>query len=126
MNSENIGTSLDSLADSFIDALTSGTKDYGDVLEDVIKTSLLNGFKSQLIEKSLQPFYNAFAEFSKDGLTQAEIEKLRAMKDQIIVDGEKQLKALEIATGADERILQSNSNPYATEFFIKHNLISCR
>lgn len=99
LNSENIGTSLDSIADSFVSALTDGTKDFGKTFEDIIKTSILNGFKGQLIEKQLQPFYDAYAEYSKDGLTKDEITKLQAMRDQILIDGEKELKNLEQITG---------------------------
>jgi hypothetical protein len=101
LNAESIGTSLDSIADSFVDALTDGTKDFGKTFEDIIKTSILNGFKGRLIEKSLQPFYDQYAEFAEGGLTKDEVEQLRLLKDQIIADGEKELANLEAITGVD-------------------------
>ena len=103
LRAENIGTSLDSIADSFVDALTDGTKDFGKTFEDIIKTSILNGFKSRLIEKSLQPFYELYGELADGGLTKEEIETLTKMKDQIIADGEKELENLEQITGVDLR-----------------------
>lgn len=99
LNAERIGTSLDSIADAFIEGLTDGTKDFGKTFEDIIKTSIMNGFKGQLIEKQLQPFYDAYAEFAKDGLNENEIRKLQAMRDQILIDGKKELENLEKVTG---------------------------
>ena len=103
LTAENIGTSLDSIADSFVDALTDGTKDFGKTFEDIIKTSILNGFKSRLIEKSLQPFYELYGELADGGLTKEEIETLTKLKDQIIADGTKELENLEQITGVDLR-----------------------
>jgi hypothetical protein len=103
LTAENIGTSLDSIADSFVDALTDGTKDFGKTFEDIIKTSILNGFKGRLIEKSLQPFYDQYAEFAEGGLTKEEIETLTKLKDQIIADGTRELENLEQITGVDLR-----------------------
>lgn len=99
LNAERIGASLDSIADAFIEGLTDGTKDFGKTFEDIIKTSIMNGFKGQLIEKQLQPFYDAYAEFAKDGLTKDEIQKLQAMRNQVLIDGKKELENLEEVTG---------------------------
>lgn len=101
LRAEKIGSSLDSIADSFVDALTDGTKDFGKTFEDIIKTSILNGFKGRLIEKQLQPFYEMYGELAEGGLTEAEIETLRAMKDQILIDGQKELENLEKITGVN-------------------------
>jgi hypothetical protein len=98
---ESVGTSLDSLADSFITGLTDQTQDFGKNFEEIIQRSILNGFKSKLIEKELQAYYDLFAKLSEDGLTEAEINILRDEKNRIVTQAKADIDALEKATGID-------------------------
>jgi hypothetical protein len=100
LKSETIGSSLDSIADSFIKNLTDGTQDFGKTFEDVIRTSILNGFKGQIIKEQLQGFYDDFAVATKDGsLTPDEIEALRKSYLAASEKAKKDFEDLEKATG---------------------------
>lgn len=92
LNAEKVGSSLDSIADGFISALTDGTQDFGKSFEDVIQKSIINGFKGEIIRKQLQAFYTQFAELAEGGLTKDEIDKL---KTSYLAAGEKAKKELE-------------------------------
>ena len=110
LNAETIGSSLDNIADDFISALTDGTQDFGKSFEDTIRTSILNGFKGELIRKQLQAFYDQYAEATKDGeLTKTEIEALRKTYLAASEKAKKDLEALATATGID-LINGENSN----------------
>lgn len=100
LKAETIGTSLDSIADDFIGALTDGTHDFGKSFEDTIRTSILNGFKGELIRKQLQAFYDQYAEATSDGnLTAQEIEALRKTYTDAAEKSRKELEDLEKLTG---------------------------
>ncbi|TDQ12160.1 tape measure protein [Pedobacter metabolipauper] len=101
LNAENVGSSLDTIADQFIATLTDGTQDFGKSFEDTIRKSILNGFKGELIKTQLQKFYDEFANLSQGGLTEDEIAKLR---DSYLTAAEKAKKDIENlgkATGID-------------------------
>lgn len=102
LKAETIGSSLDSIADSFIGALTDGTQDFGKTFEDTIRTSILNGFKGQIIKEQLQGFYDDFAKATADNnLTEAEIAALRKTYIEASEKSKKDLEDLEKATGID-------------------------
>jgi tape measure domain-containing protein len=100
LKAETIGSSLDSIADDFIGALTDGTQDFGKTFEDVIRTSILNGFKGRLIQQQLQGFYDDFAKATAEGgLSGDEIEALRKTYLTASEKAKKDFADLEKATG---------------------------
>lgn len=97
---ENIGSSLDSIADDFVSKLTDGTQDFGKSFEDIIRKSILNGFKGKLIQQQLQGFYDQFAAATADSsLSPEEIEKLRSVYLAAAEKAKKDLADLAAATG---------------------------
>jgi hypothetical protein len=120
MNSEHIGSSLDSIADDFISTLTDGTQDFGKSLESIIRKSILNGFKGKLIQQQLQGFYTQFAAAAADGTTTPEeIEKLRATYLAAAEKAKKDLADLAAATGVDLNDPDPDSSTSALQKNIK-------
>jgi TP901 family phage tail tape measure protein len=101
LKAENVGSSLDEIADSLISTLTDGTRDFGKSFEEIIRKSIINGFKQKLIEEQLQPFYNSFAELSKGGLTEDEIKTLQASYMGAADKAKQMAEDLKKATGID-------------------------
>lgn len=101
LRAENVGSTLDQIADDFISTLTDGTRDFGKSFEETIQKSILNGFKGELIRTQLQAFYTQFAELSQGGLTNSEIEELRKTYLAASEKAKKDLEALSKATGID-------------------------
>lgn len=101
LRAENVGSSLDNIADDFISTLTDGTQDFGKTFEETIRKSIINGFKQKLIEEQLQPFYKTFADLSKDGLTKDEIETLRLAYVKASEKANQAADDLEKITGVD-------------------------
>lgn len=100
LDAENVGSSLSQIADDFIKTLTDGTQDFGKSFEDTIRTSILNGFKGQLIQQQLQAFYTQFADLSKDGgLSEADIAALRSAYSKAAEKAKQDILDLEKATG---------------------------
>jgi hypothetical protein len=100
LKADTIGSSLDSIADDFIGALTDGTQDFGKTFENTIRTSILNGFKGRIIEQQLQGFYDQFAQATSDGgLSKDEIEALRKAYLTASDKAKKDIEDLEKATG---------------------------
>lgn len=101
LDANNIGVSLDQLANDFISSLTDGTQDFGKTFEDTIRTSLINGFKGRLIEQQLQKFYTMFADLAsdKEGLSKDDISKLREFYLAASEKAKQDIKDLEAATG---------------------------
>ncbi len=100
LNSENVGSSLSQIADDFITTLTDGTQDFGKSFEDTIRTSILNGFKGELIQQQLQAFYTQFADLSKDGgLSADDIAALRTAYTKAAEKAKQDIEDLEAATG---------------------------
>ncbi|WP_448104742.1 tape measure protein [Pedobacter panaciterrae] len=111
LNAENVGQSLESLADNFISTLTDGVGDFGKSFEDTIRKSILNGFKSKFIQDQLQAFYQQFADLSEGGLTKEEIAALKLEYDKAQAAGEQKLKDLEAISGV--KLTDSGSDPSA-------------
>jgi tape measure domain-containing protein len=101
LRAENVGTTLDQVAEDFISTLTDGTQDFGKTFEATMQKSILNGFKGELIRKQLQAFYTQFATLSEGGLTSDEIETLRKSYLAASEKAKKDLEDLSKATGID-------------------------
>jgi len=108
LNAEKVGSTLDSIADGFVNTLTDGIQDIGKSFEDIIRTSLINGFKGQLIQNQLQAFYKQFAQLADGGLTETEISTLRDTYTKAADKAKKDLEDLQKATGID--LTNKNSN----------------
>ena len=119
LRAENVGTTLESIADEFISTLTDGTQDFGKTFESTIQKSILNGFKGEIIRKQLQAFYTQFAELSEGGLTSNEIETLRKSYLTASEKAKKDLENLSKATGID---LTSNGKDNSSVGVIQKNV----
>jgi tape measure domain-containing protein len=119
LRAENVGTTLESIADEFISTLTDGTQDFGKTFESTIQKSILNGFKGEIIRKQLQALYSQFAELSEGGLTSKEIETLRKSYLSASEKAKKDLEDLSKATGID---LTSNGNDGGSVGVIQKNV----
>lgn len=118
LNAETIGSSLDVIADDFVKNLTDGTEDFGKTFEDIIRNSIVNGFKGKLIQQQLQGFYTQFAEATSDGnLTSDEISKLREAYLAASEKAKADFDALSKATGID--LTGSDANESALSKSIK-------
>lgn len=122
LNAELTGTTLDRIADDFISTLTDGTQDFGKTFEDTIQKSIINGFKGELIKNQLQAFYNQFADLSKGGLTEQEIEVLRKSYIDASEKAKADLQALSKATGIDLTASSTTANTNSLKGSIKASL----
>lgn len=108
------GTTSDSILDGIIDGFKNGMRsaaDFADNFQDLMRNAILNALKYQTLEKPLQEFYQKFASFSEDGLSQVDISQLQAYYNQIIMDAQKQFDNLQNITGIDlSGIAGSSSN----------------
>lgn len=69
------GTTIDSVADSIIDGFRKGydsAEDFADNFEELMKTAIINSFRTQLMEGALTDWYKGFAEAGQNGYTEAE------------------------------------------------------
>ena len=89
-------TSFDSLKSSFISSLMDMDKSASDFADDFSKMmmeAVLNARISDLLDEQIQEFYDKWAELSKDAsgtgydLTQAELDELSQMWDDIVAQG---------------------------------------
>ncbi len=99
LKAEAVGSSLDSIADKFINDLLDSSVTAGKSITEIIQKSVLNGFKGELIRTQLQAFYDRFAELSKDGLTNDELAELTKTYTDAFENARKKLADLEKATG---------------------------
>lgn len=70
------GISFDGFVDEFVEALKSGERsaaDFADNIEDMLRNAIIQGFKTQVIMKRLEPLYDELAKMAEDGLTESEI-----------------------------------------------------
>jgi len=98
LRAELTGTSIESIADEIVDMFSKGTiaaEDFANSFESIMRKSLLNTFKQDLLQKELQKFYKDFAEASEGGLSKNEVNKLREEYQQIIENAQKQFEELE-------------------------------
>ena len=91
------GISFDGFVDEFVGALRSGERsaaDFADNVEDMLRTAIIQGFKTQYLVEALKPWYDQFAQFAEDGLSEKEIEELRERFQQIFADAGEAFDAL--------------------------------
>lgn len=85
------GTSFSGLVDDMLNALVEGKRNFSDFandIEDMLRTAIIQGFKTRYLMDALEPWYEMFGEFSADqeGLTPDELNELRASLQQIMGD----------------------------------------
>lgn len=91
------GMSFDTFTNEFLEALQSGERsaqDFADNVEDMLRTAIIQGFKTQYLVDALKPWYDQFAQFAEDGLSEKEIEELRERFQQIFADAGEAFDAL--------------------------------
>jgi hypothetical protein len=106
IKAETIGSTFDEIADSIVSLFENGTtatEDFANNFEKIMQKSIINTFKRQFLEKQLQGFYDQFEKYTNKesgyALTDAEIEDLRNIYNNIITNAKEQFDALEKATG---------------------------
>lgn len=98
------GIGFDSLVDGIVEGFKSGKRsmsDFADDFEDMMKNAVLQSLKMTALEEPLRKWYEDFAAAAGDnnGLTQQEIEELKASYTRIIENAGRQADELERITG---------------------------
>lgn len=98
------GIGFDSLVDGIVEGFKSGKRsmsDFADDFEDMMKNAVLKSLKMTALEEPLRKWYEDFAAAAgdDDGLTQQEIEELKASYARIIENAGRQADELERITG---------------------------
>lgn len=98
------GIGFDSLVDGIVEGFKSGKRsmsDFADDFEDMMKNAVLQSLKMTALEEPLRKWYEDFAAAAgdDDGLTQQEIEELKASYARIIENAGRQANELERITG---------------------------
>lgn len=112
LREELTGISFKSLTDGIVSMFEQGktsVEDFTDFFEKQMQQAILKGFSRDAIEKQMQPWYELFAQYSEDGLTQNEITKLRDQYLSIMDGANKQWEDLMKVTGVD--FGSNNSSP---------------
>lgn len=81
------GTTSNAIADSIMSGFEEGkfaAKDFAGNFEELMRKAMLQAIKIKYLEKPLEEWYNTFAAYSEDGLTDEEIEELRAAYNRIV------------------------------------------
>ena len=96
------GIGYDSLVDSIVDGFREGKRsaeDFAGDFEEMMQDAVLQSLKMQALEAPLRRWYENFATVAEDGLSQEEIESLRAGFGNVITGASNMLKQLEAITG---------------------------
>lgn len=81
------GTTSANIIDSIISGFEEGklaAEDFADTFEELMKKAMLQAIKMKYLEGPLEQWYNTFAAYNEDGLTQEEIAALRDAYNTII------------------------------------------
>ncbi|HPE74691.1 MAG TPA: phage tail tape measure protein [Draconibacterium sp.] len=108
------GTSRDSIADGIIEGFKKGydsAADFADNFEELMKTAVINAFRTQLIEGDLTEWYKGFAEDGMDGYTKGEIDFWKKKWDEIIETNKIRWDNIEKVTGVNP----NNTDPTSTQ-----------
>lgn len=96
------GIGYDSLVDSIVDGFREGKRsaeDFAGDFEEMMQDAVLQSLKMQALEAPLRRWYENFATVAEDGLSQEEIESLRAGFGNVITGASNMLEQLEAITG---------------------------
>lgn len=111
LKQELTGTTFESIADGLVDIFTRGDDalaDFEKNFDELMRKSLIQSLKRSIMSDALKDWYDEFAEFSKDGLDEAEISRLRnsytAIGNQIKANAENLEKAAGISLSGDMSI----------------------
>ena len=105
INQSLTGITFDSLYDSFIDTLMdmdASAEDFSANFSQYMMQAMLSNKIGELMYDDIEAWYNDFAERSKDGLDERDIEALRGWWDSLAEQGLALRDDLAAATGYDE------------------------
>lgn len=105
INQSLTGITFDSLYDSFIDTLMdmdASAEDFSANFSQYMMRAMLSNKIGELMYDDIEAWYNDFAERSKDGLDERDIEALRSRWDSLAEKGLALRDDLAAATGYDE------------------------
>ena len=95
------GTTYDSVVSGIIDGFKAGKRtaaDFADTFGNLMQGAIVSAMSNSMNEK-MRKWYEDFATFASDGLTEAEIAELRAEYNKLIADGVAEADAYEKVTG---------------------------
>lgn len=109
------GTTVDNIVDTIAQGFLDGKRsivDFAESFEDLMRAAIINSLKYQALEQPLTAFYKQFADFAGDqeGLTQAEIEKLRKQYEEIVGMAGQRFEQLQNITGVAFEIPDTDPN----------------
>ena len=96
------GIGYDSLVDSIVNGFKEGKRsaeDFAGDFETLMQDAVFQSLRMQALEAPLRSWYENFAAFADDGLSQEEIESLRAGFGNVITGASNMLEQLEAITG---------------------------
>lgn len=96
------GIGYDSLVDSIVNGFKEGKRsaeDFAGDFETMMQDAVFQSLRMQALEAPLRSWYENFAAFADDGLSQEEIESLRAGIGNVITGASNMLEQLEAITG---------------------------
>lgn len=96
------GTTYESILDSFVSAFEQGLTSaeyFANSFEDMMRKALLQALSINALQTPLNEWYQAFAETSSDGLSKAEVAKLKEELKVIYSNAEDYAEMLEQAAG---------------------------
>ncbi|MEO7212660.1 hypothetical protein [Mucilaginibacter sp.] len=113
LKAEITGTTFDSLNDSITSLFENGeasAANLGKAIEKAIDGAILNSFKRTQVDRAMQPFFDALYNAGLDGsFTDDELAALRAQKDAIAANLQKQADAYNLLTGGSATGSSSSS-----------------
>src|SRR5690606_29104320 len=98
------GTTIESIADSIVEGFAQGERtveQFSARFEDMMTNSLKRIFKANIMDASLQQYYDMFSSFETSDfmLTEDEINQLRGLWDSLIEESARKWEAFEKITG---------------------------
>lgn len=98
------GTTIESIADSIVEGFAQGERtveQFSARFEDMMTNSLKRIFKANIMDASLQQYYDMFSSFATSDfmLTEDEINQLRGLWDSLIEESARKWEAFEKITG---------------------------
>lgn len=81
------GISFDTFRNNFLETLSdfdSTAEDFAEDFEGYLQSAILNSLLASKYDKKIKQLYNRWTELGEDGLSQSEIEKLRAEQQAIV------------------------------------------
>lgn len=97
-------TTEEEIANAIVDGFQSGKSaaaDFADTFEEMMRNTIINGVKADIMNEQLKAFYAKLKQYASDGLDQGEINELRNDYENYVKESEKIFDAASQVTGID-------------------------